>query len=169
MNGTQTKEHISRSSIEQELWRIHASDIRACALSTVYTLFFGGLISVLLCAVCRSAYLPPVLYLPLALLPLIPAAAVIRIGITVFRERTLLQNGAFDIVSATLSSKDETYSPLHRRLKRTFTFSGYPPCEVSNTAYQLASVGDSYYIILYRTPKPYVKCFYAEKQYIFSN
>ncbi len=165
MKETATKERITRNSIEQELWKTNAAEIRGTVFSLSYTLLFGGLISLVLCIACNQIPLHPVITFFIALLPLIPFFAILRLLFTVLNERKLLQACAFDVVSTTLFSKDEKYSQVHRELNRYFYFESYPPCEVTYTAYQIASPGDSYYIVLYRAKKPYVKAFYAQNAY----
>ena len=167
MKETQTKERITRNSIEQELWRTNASEIKGTVFSMSYTLFFGVLISLVLCFAGSQVHFHPVIYIPLALLPMIPFFAILRLLLTVLKERRLLQDGAFDITDATLFSKDEKYNHVHRELNRYFYFESFPPCEVGHTAYQLAAAGDSYILVLYRSKKPYVKLFYAAKMYVY--
>ena len=170
MKETQTKERITRNSIEQELWRTNAAEIKGNIFAMSYTLFFGGLISLVLCFAGSQLHFYPVIYviyIPLALLPMVPFFAILRLHFVVLQERRLLQDGAFDIISTTLFSKDEKYNHIHRELNRYFYFESYPPCEVSYTAYQIASPGDAYYAVLYKTKRPYIKTFYAANMYDF--
>ena len=165
MKEIQTKERITRNTIEQELWRTNAAEIRGTVFSMSYTLLFGGLVSLVLYIAGSQIHLYPVVTILLALLPMIPFFVILRLLFIVLKERRLLQDGAFDIISSTLFSKDETYNHVRRELNRYFYFESYPPCEVSYTAYQIASPGDSYYIVLYRSKKPYIKNFYAQNAY----
>ncbi len=167
MTESQTKERITRNSIVQALWRTNAADIKAALFSFGYCAFFGTVIALILGFAVRQAHFPLILQILLVLVPFVPTVALLRLIYTVLTERKLLQAGAFDIIECPLSDKEEKYRRRYKRYEhvRYFYFDNFPPCEVGDTAYQLASVGDRYFLVLYRSKKPYVKLLYAAKMY----
>lgn len=167
MKETQTKEHITRNTVEQALWRTNTAEIKGTAFSLSYCFLFSLVIALVLLFAVRQAHLPFIFQILSFLIPFIPTIAILRLGYTVFAERKLLQEGSFDIITSSLYYKDEKLIRRYKQhdLVKYFYFESYPPCEVGKTEYQLASAGDTYYLVLYRTKKPYVKLFYAAKMY----
>lgn len=79
-----------------------------------------------------------------------------------FAERKMLQRGEFDIVTREVLYKSERI--VHRHIKEFLHFKDFQGVPVSHTVYQLASVGDTFYIIHYKTKK-HIKLLYSAKMY----
>lgn len=167
MKETQPRERITRNTVEQALCHTNAADIKAALFSLCYCAFFGTVIALVLGFAVREAHFPLILQIIPVLLPFVPAAALLRLLYTALTERKLLQNSAFDIIQSSLSYKEEKYLRRHKHHEhvRYFHFEDFPPCEVGDTAYQLASAGDPYILVLYRSKKQYIKLLYATKMY----
>ncbi|MBR5242560.1 MAG: hypothetical protein IKV20_05415 [Clostridia bacterium] len=78
------------------------------------------------------------------------------------RERSLLTRGEFAIDISVLSYKSE--ERVRRTTEEFFHFGEYNKISVGHTAFQLASPGDTYYIVHYKAKKE-IKFLYPEKLY----
>lgn len=161
-----TKNIIDRSFIEKELGFCNSANIKAClvmcailsvlcvplTVGTVYTaatlpkaLLFKILLSILLGA--------------LTALPIFLAFA--NLGLLLSRRR-MLKRGAFEVSSRGLSYKGDKL--VRRHTEEFFRFKDFKDIVVNHTTFQLASVGDTFYIVHYKEKRE-IELLYSEKMY----
>lgn len=155
MNDTSTKKTIKREIIEQQLWHINKAYIKIAITNISLTCVIGIPMALMMCFL-KFHWL-------CVLLPLVPMIIVLCKNYEVFIDRICLKRGAFAVISSSIYCKDETYT--RHGINYYFYFESYPPCEVGYTTYQLASAGDPYFLVLYRTARPHIKLFYSAKAY----
>jgi len=158
---------LTRENIEKQLWQHSAIDYKKAVIEVILTVVLCVPMTFLMYFIVKTNNHRLFVDIVCMLLPILPILIVLYRSYRAFIERTCLQRGAFDVIQSSLYYKDEKYIRRRNRyeLVRLFYFESYPPCEVGHTAYQLASAGDPYILVLYRSKKPYVKLFYAVKMY----
>ena len=77
-------------------------------------------------------------------------------------ERKMLARGDFDIVTRDVSYKSEEM--VHRHLEKYLHFCEFNKISVGHTTFQLASAGDTFYIVHYKAKKD-IKLLYSAKMY----
>lgn len=165
----QTKNIITREWVTNELRFYNKADIKAGLV--LFCMF--ALIVVLIVTPCVLAILSQsedifaeviTLIIP-CLIIVIPAVMFLRGLCVAFSEKKLLNNGDFDIEVCELQYKDEKMMGFGmRNLKEFLHFEGFKGVMVDHTQFQLATMGDEYYIVHYRNKKD-IKLFYSLKMY----
>ena len=147
----QTKNIITRASIESDLRWINTGDIR---LTTVLCVILG--IVFIPCSMAVIFTLTPiipmislqVICVILGLLFLLP---VVLNGIALakhLKRRKQIANGAFEIKAVELSYKEER--PYQRSTAEYLNFSGFERYMVGHTTYQLVSSDDLFYMVYFK-------------------
>ena len=164
----QTRNVITRKSVEKELRFYNTADIKSSlvlggGLSLVFLPLTVGivygicssyqniLIEVALSVLCGSITSSPVW---------ISLLGVCR---ALFEKKRLLR-GDFDIVACDVSYKSEKM--VKRHMEEYLHFGNFNAISVGHTVYQLASAGDTFYIVHYKGKKD-IKLFYSAKMYEF--
>ncbi len=162
----QTKNIITREWVEKELRFYNTADIRSTlVLCGVLSLLFLPLTIGIVYAIC--ALIENIL-LKIVLSVIIGAITSAPIWINLLRlrgsltERKLLENGDFDIVIRNVQYKSEKI--VHRHIEEYLHFDDFEEFSVEHTTFQLASQGDAFYIIHYKT-KRLIKLLYSAKMY----
>ena len=162
----QTKNIITREWVEKELRFYNSAHIKSSVvLFIVVTLIFAPATVAMVYGIdvtfdntvfkiLLSAFVIPILIAPMC----IWFVYIVK-GL---RDKRMLACGSFEIVVADLSYKAEEY--IHRRLEEKLYFPGFNKLTVGHTAYQLASAGDSYYLVCYKGRKK-IELFYPQKLY----
>jgi hypothetical protein len=166
MMEEQTKNIITREWVEKELRFYNAADIRSrlvvggsflLALAPLTVGIIFGILSFSVALPLKIAFC-----IFLGILMNYPAWIVLFSLCVSIAERKLLLNGEFDITVRELLHKKET---LYRRhLKTCLRFEDFKDVAVADTQFQLASKGELFYLIHYRTRKS-VKLLYSCKMY----
>lgn len=157
---------ISREWVEKELRFYNTADIRS-------TLVLCGALSVPFLPLAVGAVYGVFSSIENILLKIV--FSVIMGGITsapiwinllalriAFAERKLLKRGEFDIVTREVSYKSEKV--VHRHVEEFLHFNDFKDISVGHTDFQLASVGDTFYIVHYKTNNR-IKLFYPARMY----
>lgn len=162
----QTKNIITREWIEKELRFYNTADIRSTlvvcgALSLIFVpLTFGAVYGIFLLSVNI------LLKLLFSLLTGAITSAPIWMNLLTLRgafaERKMLQHGDFDIVTREVLYKSE--KPYRRHIEEFLHFAGFKGIMVGHTTFQLASKGDEFYIVHYKT-KNAISLLYSVKLY----
>ena len=162
----QTKNIITREWIEKELCFYNAADIKS---------------RLVLCSICMVIFLP----ITIALIYGIAESfdnAVVKIVLSIFmgcitsspiwlfflltrdalHERKMLAHGGFDVVIRDISYKSEEI--VHRHVEEYLHFCEFNKFSVGHTTFQLASKGDTFYIVHYKDKKD-IKLLYSTKMY----
>ena len=171
MKENHTQISLTRENIENQLWQYSAFDYKKAVIEVVLTVVLCVPMTFLMYCIVKDNNLPLFFDIVCMLLPIFPIAIVLYRSCRVFIERSCLKRGAFDVIQSSLYYKDEKYIRRRNRheLVRLFYFESYPPCEVGHTAYQLASAGDAYFLVLYQTRRQRVKLFFPAKIYEYQN
>ena len=162
----QTKNIITREWVEKELRFYNTADIKAMlvlcgALSLVLIPFTVGFVY----AIC--VFVPNVA-LKIILSVLIGALSTAPVWINLLglrgalSERKLLRRGEFDIAVRTVTRKSE--KPVYRHVEEFLHFDDFEEISFGHTKFQLASHGDEFYIVHYKTRKT-IKLLYSAKMY----
>lgn len=162
----QTKNIISREWVAKELLFYNTADIRyALVLCGVFSLFFLPLTVLLIYSIC-SSYENVALEIFFSVILGTISSAPIWINILSLRksfaERKMLKRGEFDVVTREVTDKSEKL--IHRHLEEFLCFNDFKETTVDHTVFQLASVGDEFYIVHYKT-KNTIKLLYPAKIY----
>ena len=163
LKDTQTKEIITRASVEQQLYRQSTLEIRTSSVMFVILSALCILMAFLMNSAVAHLHLRLFFRILDTVIPLLPMIFMANTLILTVYERQLLKRGAFDVLPSTLYYKDEKLR--RRRTVRYLYFESYRGCPVGHTAYALASPGDPYYIVVYRMKRQKIKLFYAGRQY----
>lgn len=162
----QTKNIITREWVEKELRFYNNADIKSTlVLCGALSLFFVPLTVGVIWGVVS---LLENVWLRVFLSVLIGGimSAPVWINLLSLRvsleERKLLLSGDFDIVSREVLYKSEKTSQRHSDY--LLHFEGFGDTSVTRTQYELASSGDEFYIVYYRSQNT-VKQFYSAKMY----
>ena len=162
----QTKNIITREWIEKELRFYNTADIKSrlvlCGVFTVIllpitiALIYGILLSLdnVLVKIVLSIFIGGIVSSPIWLFFLLTREALC--------ERKMLARGDFDIVTRDVSYKSEEI--VHRHIEEFLHFCEFDKISVGHTTFQLASVGDEFYIVHYKGKKD-IKLFYSAKMY----
>ena len=163
MNDTPAKKPLTRDDIEIQLACMNMADIKFAATDISLTSAIGIPFSFLMYFLNLHTDKGPLFHIFSVLLPLVPIMIVLCRNYEVFIDRICLKRGAFDVISSSIYCKDETHT--QHSVHYYFYFESYPPYEVDYTTYQLASAGDPYFLVLYRTARPRIKLFYSAQLY----
>ncbi len=161
-----TKEIITKDFIEKELRFYNKADIRSTlVLMGALSLFFVPLtigvlyaiikvfenlaLKVLLCVLAGGIFLIPIIYNFFLLQ-------------SYLEERELLRGGYFNVKAIKLNGKSEKI--VNRRDAKFLHFEDFKEFQTEYTVYDLASVGDEFYIVHYIT-KRNIKLLYPAKMY----
>ena len=164
----QTKNVITRESIEKELRFYNTADIRSTlvlcgALSPLFVLFtvlvVYGFVTLL-----KTIWLKIILSVFLGVLTSSPIwLNLLALGIRL-KERKLLRNGDFNIAVCEVQYKDERF--VNRHTEKYLHFDGFENVSVENVNYDLVSQGDEFYIVHYKGHAT-IKLLYSLKMYEF--
>ena len=162
-----TKEIITREFIENELRFLNRASIRAGLALTASTALISIPITAMLLWFAVSSHVILGFKIFLCIFSILVGCSPMLPGV-LFWIRTLSQvrllgQGAYDVSLQELSYKCEKY--VRRHYKEVLCFSGFEDVEVGHTAYQLASAGDAYYLVTYRTRRKETQLLYAAKMY----
>ena len=162
----QTKNIITRDWVEKELRFYNTADIKhSIFLFIIYTLVFlpitiamlhGGGSSI------KNTFLRIVLAIFLGGVMSSPIWISCFWILNALLERKMLMRGEFDIVTRELLCKSE--KRVCRQLKEFLHFQDFRKKHVGHTTFQLASNGDIFYIVHYKTKKS-IKLMYPAKMH----
>ena len=162
----QTKNIITREWVEKELRFYNTATIRASLIFFgIFTIIFLP-IAIAVIHVISTTFDNVVLKIVLSIIMGGIASAPIwlffLLSAEAFRERKLLDGGAFDIVTCEVSRKSEEL--VHRHMEEYLHFRGFNKTSVGHTIFQLASTGDTFYIVHYKNKKD-IELLYSTKMY----
>ena len=152
----QTKNVITRESIEKDLWFYNTADIRSTlVVSGAAALVCVPLIAMMVyisCEIFSSVWLEVVFSVLLGGLMGTPMWINLFSLIKSLKERKLLKNREFDIVVCKLEYKYETYVRQfsHRGVENRFNFDGFKDKAVGRVNFNTASPGDEFYVVYYK-------------------
>ena len=162
----QTKNILSREWVEKELRFYNIADIRfSLILCGVLSLFLLPLTVGIVYAI-RALIENILLKIVFSVLFAAITSAPIWINLfalhTALEERKLLRCGEFDIVTREVLYKSEKV--VRRHTEEVLHFNDFKEISVEHTTFQLASQGDVFYIVHYKT-KNFIKLLYPAKMY----
>lgn len=162
----QTKNIITREWVEKELRFYNTADIRSTlvlcgALSLLFVLLTVGLVWGFF-ALFKNIWLKILLSVLMGGLTSAPVWINLLSLIVSLKERKLLNCGEFDIVTRDVSYKSEKM--VYRHIQEYLHFSDFKEFSVGHTTFQLASAGDTFYIVHYNAKKD-IKLLYSAKMY----
>lgn len=162
----QTKNIITREFVENELRFYNKADIRSTlVLYGTLSVFFVPLAAGLIYGILSQAGYP---VLKIFLVAVIGGLFGFPVWCGIFllcrslKERKLLLNGEFEIEIHTVTHKKEKV--VHKHIEEFLRFKGFKDVSVGHTVFQLASPGDEFYLIHYRSKK-LIKLLYPTKMY----
>ena len=162
----QTKNIITREMIERELWFYNKATVKTLLVTCVPASLFMIPLSIILASVTLSDIYNIVAKIFFALFFCALGTFPIWLNLIVLREtlsqRKKLLRGEFDIVTRELLYKDEEL--VNRNIREYLHFSGFNGITVGHTTYQLASEGDTFYIVHYKASKN-IQLLYPAKSY----
>ena len=162
----QTKNILTRESIEKELRSYNTADIRSTlALCAALSLLFipltvGAVYGIF--ALLKNTLLKILLSVLIGGLTSAPIWINLLALIRNLRERKLLQNGDYNILVCGVQYKDE--KPVHRHTEKFLHFNGFEEVLVENVNYDIVSQGDEFYIVHYKGHTT-IKLLYSLKMY----
>ena len=147
----QTKNIITRASIESDLRWINTGDIR----STIFLCVMLGVFCIPCSMAMLFAAVPNVPMISLqvicVILGLLFLLPVVLNGIALakhLKRRRQIANGEFEIKAVELSYKEER--PYQRSTAEYLNFSGFERYMVGHTTYQLVSSDDLFYLVYFK-------------------
>ena len=147
----QTENVITREFIEKELSFYNTADIRSniVFLASVSILFIPLTFILVWCIlfVFQKLILKIIFCVLIGLVISVPVWVALLYLRNSLSERKWLQSGTFEVTVRELSYKTERV--VQRHIEEFFSFSDFKDIAVSNTTYQLSSLGDEFYIIHY--------------------
>ena len=162
----QTKNIITREWVEKELRFYNTADIRSrLVLCSVFTVILLPITIALIWGVVESFdHVLVEIFLSIFMgcitsSPILHFSLLIREALC---EKKMLDRGEFDIVTRDVSYKSEEM--VHRHIEEFLYFCEFDKISVGHTTFQLASVGDEFYIVHYKGKKD-IKLFYSAKMY----
>lgn len=158
---------LTRENIEKQLWQYSAIDYKKAVIEVTLTVLFCVPMTCLMYVIVKTNSHRLFFDIICMLLPILPIPIVLYRSYRAFIERICLKLNAFDIIHTSLYYKDETYT--RNGTQYYFYFESFPKCEVGHTAYQTASAGDPFILVLYRTKRQRVKLFFPAKIYEYQN
>lgn len=167
----QTKNIITRELIEKELRFYNTADIKsALVMLGPVSLFFLPITVGFMYGILSSIKIENILFkVVLALLVGSITSSPIWLYLvslrTALAERRLLLRGEFDVVVREVLYKSEKI--VHRHTEEFLHFNDFKEISVDHTTFQLASQGDIFYIVHYKS-KNYIKLLYSDKMYVKS-
>ncbi len=162
----QTKNIITRESVERELRFYNNADIRSTLVLTlalsIFFIPFTILLVYAVLALTENVFLKIVLGTVAGVLMSAPIWINICFLFSFLHERKLIVGGEFEIVIRPVSYKSKEIA--HRHTEELLVFSGFERTTVGHTEYQLASPGDDFCLVHYRNKKT-IKLLYSLKLY----
>ena len=164
----QTQNIITREWIEKELRFYNTADIKSSlVLCSVSTVIFLPITIALIHGIAESFDNVLVKIVLLILIGCITSSPIWRSFLltrNALCERKMLARGDFDIVTRDVSYKSEEM--VHRHMEEYLHFCEFNKISVGHTIFQLASAGDTVYIVHYKAKKD-IKLLYSAKMYEF--
>lgn len=162
----QTKNIITREWIEKELRFYNTADIKSrLVLCSVFTVIFLPITIALVYGITKSFNIvlaEIVLSIFIGGITSSPIWGFFLLIRNALCERKMLARGEFDIVTCDVSYKSQEM--VHRHMEEYLHFCGFNKISVGHTTFQLASAGDTFYIVHYKGKKD-IKLFYSAKMY----
>ena len=162
----QTKNLITRDSVEKELRFFNRADYRSAVVaSCVMSAVFLPITYAILRSLFNSemhVLLRILLALLVAFLVASPSWGSLLALAMAIMEKRRLDRGEFEISTCRLLYKRE--KPVQRHVEEMLVFADFEECAVSHTQYQLAAGGDVFYLVHLRNKKK-VKLLYSAKMY----
>ena len=162
----QTKNIITRDFIEKELRFYNTADIKSrlvlCSIFTVILLPITITSIYMISGAFDNTLAEIILSIVIGGIISSPIWGLLLVIISALYERRMLARGDFDIVTREVSYKSEEL--VHRHLEECLHFRGFNKISVGHTTFQLASAGDTFYIVHYKAKKD-IKLLYAAKMY----
>lgn len=166
----ETKNIITRAWLEKELRFYNTAEIRSALVCIVpFTFVFVPLTALFVFIVgsnIQNILVRTICCILIGGFTSCPVWLILLSLCVSLKERILLSNGGFDIITREVLRKGEKLDGFryHREISEYLLFDGYPGIKVDHTEFQLASVGDQYYLVVYRSKKN-VAILYSAKRY----
>ena len=161
----QTKNTITREHIEKELRFYNTADIKSSlVLCGVFTLMlfmcFGFLCAVL--SMIEERLFKSLLILLFCGVLSIPLWYYLFVILKALSKQKMVKRGDFDIVTREVLYKRE--KPVQRHTEEFLYFQDFKEASVGHTTYQLASQGDLFYIVHYKSSS-HIELLYSHNMY----
>ncbi len=163
-SNVQTKNSITRRSVEKELYKGINDTIKInLLLCGIYVLLLPCVILAVYVAVEKSVMAVAVV---IAVILSFPLLFFIYCICDALRAKSLIKKGKFKISVCELQYKEEKTerNGKHFRIYKNLYFEGFDEVIVDNTAFQLATLKDMYYVVHYEN-KRVAQLIYPEKMY----
>lgn len=164
-----TKNVITREWVEKELRFYNGADLRSVAVTLpVMALVFIPLTALIVSGVSSEVervWLKILISVLIGALTSCPAWGCLCSLYFGLREKRMLQNGEFEIVTREVLYKIE--KPVRRHMEEFLGFDDFGEVLVGHTDYQLAAAGDLFYIVRYKGRKK-VRLLYSAKMYEYN-
>ena len=167
MDKKETKNIITRETVEKELTRLNKADIHLSLVLLIFMTVVEVPLSILpIClffAVGEQMVLLGIGCFLLSFALLIPVVIQLVSLITALNETQLLKNGDWFVDVDELQYKTEEMERRHTI--NVLYFYKHGRVGSDDTEYQLASQGDAFYLVVYKKKKPRVALHYFQKLY----
>lgn len=175
MADKHTKNTITRESIKKELEFRSGVDVRsACVMLVVISVIFMPLSVLpmyLILSMESTSFFPVTLCVLTFLLFLLPIGYWVYSLANNLVKRRLIQNDTFSIDMDTVAytSEEPGYRFGYRYTVKVLYFQKYGKVVAGDVAYQMASNGDLFYLVILQTKKPTVVLHYPKMMYDLKN
>ena len=145
----QTKNIITRKTVEKELYLRNKADIRSPLVMCGILLLIFALPTIGIIALIQNIYMKILVAFLLGSGPVVAFLLQLFVLRISFKERTLLHNGDFEITVHKVQYKDEK---LVNRFgaQKYLHFGGFKKIAVENANYDLTAQGDAFYLVHYK-------------------
>lgn len=160
-----TKNILTRDEIKSELRFRSKAAIRSYATQLLaLSLFLLPFVAICIYGIISTSPPPPLAVLLFLLTVTLTVPLWIRLVLLLcaLSEKRLLENGDFEVAVRELSYKEEII--VHRHTELILYFDDFSEIFVPSTTYDLASVGDTYYLVAYKGKKV-IRLLYPAKMY----
>ena len=167
MDKKETKNIITRETVEKELKRLNKAEIHSFLVLFIVMTLVCVPVSILLIygffSVGRHIVLLGIGCFLLSFALLIPVVIQLVSLITALNETQLLKNGDWFVDVDELQYKTEEMEQRHTI--NVLHFYKHGRVVSGDVSYQLASQGDPFYLVVYKKKKPRVALYYSQKLY----
>lgn len=167
MAKEETKNIITRETVEKELKRLNKAEIHAFLVLFIVMTLVCVPVSILLIygffSVGRHIVLLGISCFLLSFALLIPVVILLVSLIQAINEKKLLKNGDWLVDVDEVQYKMEEVERRHTI--KVFYFYKYGRRAAGDVEYQLASQGDAFYLVVYKKKKPRAVLNYSQKLY----
>lgn len=148
----QTKNVITRKTVEKELYLRNKADIRSPLVMCGILLLIFAPLTIGIIALIQNIYMKILVAFLLGSAPVVAFLLQLFVLRISYKERMLLHNGDFEITVHKVQYKDEKLVNYFgsARAQKYLHFGGFKKIAVENANYDLTAQGDAFYLVHYK-------------------